>query len=374
MPPKRAAKRSRADTPPPQPRGGSDSVVHSPKKFAPAVPPTPKAAGKKGAKADFEVDPEIPMTKEGVIYHLGCTAKDLADNIILVGDPGRVPKVASFFDSQEFQCSHREISIITGKYKGLRVSCLSTGMGTDNIEIVINEIHALKEYNVSNGEWLKVDKDGKNVPKINMIRVGTCGCPQGDVECGTLAVTRFAIGMDNTCQYYIPHSESTAVKALHKLANDKKKALGEVGVYTAEASAEVNEAILKSAAKFAKNRKAISGITASGSGFYGCQGRSVGRFRGSLRIPDLVDRLGALRLPAKDAGTKEDQRVVNIEMENSAICFLSSFLGYRAGTVCAIIATRAGDVRHFATPTEAASAINDAIITALDALLLLQKK
>ena len=373
----RMPKRPRSVTPPP---AGAKKAVVTPASPSPKAAASPLKQTRHASPSvkDFKIDPEIPMTSEGVIYHLGCKAEDLADNIVLVGDPGRVPKVSAYFDknSVNFKASHREIVIHTGTYKGVRMSVLSTGMGTDNIEIVMNEIHALKEYDVQTAEWrtMAAGKKKAPVPKVNLIRVGTCGCPQGDVEIGTLAVTRFAIGMDNTCQYYVGNKPSAAVQALDKLANDKKTGLGEVGVYASASSPIVQEAILESAKACSKRRKAIAGITASGSGFYGCQGREVGRFKGRIRIPDLVDRLGALRLPAKVAGTKEDQRVVNIEMENSAICFLSDILGYRAATVCAVIATRNKEHRAFATPDQAASAIADGIVTALDALVILDAK
>lgn len=255
------------------------------------------------------------------------------------------------------------------------MTCLSTGMGTDNVEIVMNEIHALKEFDLkAGGVWKTRDGKGKDkapIPRVNIIRVGTSGCPQEDVVCGSLAVSRFAIGMDNTCQYYTADMPSS-VEALSKIANDKKTGLGRVGVYTAPACGEVTDAILATAQKkLGKKRGAISGITASGSGFYGCQGREVGRFRGHLAIPDLVDRLSKIRLPAKVAGTPEEQRVVNIEMENSAICYLSHILGYRAATVCVVLAVRAGDGAKFLPPPEAAVAVKDAIGVALDAMVTL---
>ena len=111
-----------------------------------ASPVSTTPSKKKEAKVVGSVDPDLPMTPEGVIYHLGCKRQDVADKFIFVGDPGRVKVVAERFDkgSLRFESSHREINIMTGKYKGVPVTCLSTGMGTDNVEIVINEIHALK--------------------------------------------------------------------------------------------------------------------------------------------------------------------------------------------------------------------------------------
>ena len=341
----------------------------------------PSAPAKKKARTEVSVgrhvaggsvDPDLPITPEGSVYHLACTSANLADKFILVGDPGRVPVVAERFEkgSIEFNGSHREIRIMTGKYKGVRVTVLSTGMGTDNVEIVMNEIHALKEYDVTSGKWLS-DKQ-RPAGKIHLIRVGTCGCPRPDVDVGTLAITRHGIGMDNTCRYYVsPYKQSASEIALCKIAN--ATALGKVGVYTTCAHPDVTSAIVHSAEEFNKaNKKAqqkfIVGTTASGSGFYGCQGRAVGRFRGHLAVPNLVDELGGISFPS--GGPKgEKEIVVNIEMENSAVCFLSNCLDYKAGTVCAVVARRAGEMREFATPEVAAAALKNGITIALDALI-----
>jgi uridine phosphorylase len=310
------------------------------------------------------------VTPDGVVYHLACKATDIADKFILVGDPGRVPVVAERFDkgSVSFDGTHREIRVMTGTYKGTPVTVLSTGMGTDNVEIVINEIHALKEYNVQTGEWLS-DKE-RPAGKIHLIRVGTCGCPRADVAVGTLAITQHGLGMDNTCQYYVsPYKPTTSETNLLKAAT--ATGLGKVGVYTTCAHADVTAALVAAAAAFnnansSAPQPTIVGTTASGSGFYGCQGRAVGRFRGRLAVPNLVDDLGGISF--KSTGGRQET-VVNIEMENSAVCFLSKCLDYKAGTVCAIVARRAGELREFAAPAVAAAALRNGITIALEALI-----
>lgn len=326
------------------------------------------------------VDPDLPMTPDGVIYHLACKKADIADKFILVGDPGRVPIVAERFDkgSIEFSGCHREINVITGKYKGVRVTVFSTGMGTDNVEICINEVHALKEYCYATNKWLS-DKD-RPVGKIALIRVGTCGSPVANVAVGSLAITRHGIGMDNTCRYYQnPNPQTFGERNLEKAAN--LTALGKVGVYATSAHPDVTAAIAASCDAFnaegaKKNKdfapqKYIVGTTASGSGFYGCQGRAVGKFRGHLTCPNLVDDLGGITFRTSEADKKATERVVNLEMENSALCFLSNCLGYKAGTVCCIVAARSGESRDFATPEVAANGIKNAITIALNALLAL---
>eukprot|EP00672_Neobodo_designis_P006898 CAMPEP_0174863260 /NCGR_PEP_ID=MMETSP1114-20130205/55849_1 /TAXON_ID=312471 /ORGANISM="Neobodo designis, Strain CCAP 1951/1" /LENGTH=372 /DNA_ID=CAMNT_0016098325 /DNA_START=26 /DNA_END=1144 /DNA_ORIENTATION=+ len=339
---------------------------------AAAASPSPRKVASRLASA---VDPEVPLDpKSGNAYHVACTGADIGDHFILVGDPGRVPIVAERFDkgSVTFKTQHREIAIITGSYKGTRVTVLSTGMGTDNCEIVLNELHTLKEYGRKTNTWA-----AKPAP-LKLIRVGTCGSPASGMKVGTLAVTRHAIGMDNTCRYYrAPKGAHPAsVAELEKAANASP--LGAVGVYCSMAAPAITKAIVEAHGKnkAVKGRRDVAvGTTASGSGFYGCQGRAVGRFRGTLAVPNLVDDLGALRLPLKTAADKAavggaaEERVVNIEMENSAICYLSRILGYEAGTVCAVIAARAGETRAFATKDEAAAAIADAITVALDALV-----
>lgn len=334
------------------------------------MPPTQQQP----TKADTSgIDPDLPMTPDGKIYHLACTAADIADKLIFVGDPGRVAKVAEYFDagSVTFNGSHREINIITGTYKGVRVSVLSTGMGTDNVEIVMNELHALKEFDPKTHKWRGEEevapgvKKPRVVPTIDIIRCGTCGCPQGDVKVGSLAITSHTIGMDNTCRYYKRDSVPDSVKALEEIANNRETALGEVGVYASKASEDITKALVKAAE--AVKRPHIVGITASGSGFYGCQGRAIGHFRGRLTIPDLVDRLGALRLPLDGGATAE--RVSNIEMETSALCYLSSLLGYRAGTVCLVVATRCGDSRDFLPEGDAKIGMGETITVALNALV-----
>ncbi|CUG90896.1 nucleoside phosphorylase, putative [Bodo saltans] len=372
-------------------RASSALGAASPKKFgspvqkalsSPVAPPalsSPQKGGKKAAApavAAGSCDPDLPMTPDGVIYHLACKSSQLADKIVLVGDPGRVEVVAAQFDKNSitFRGSHREINIITGKYKGTPVSCLSTGMGTDNVEIVINEIHALKEYNITTHTWLsnKERKPGA----VHLIRIGTCGSPRDDVSVGTLAVSNHAIGMDNTCRYYQePEANKAAsVKALAKAANATQ--LGSVGVYATKAHQDVVDAIVNSVEAHNKSKKAaadkqayVVGTTASGSGFYGCQGRAVGQFRGRLTVPDLVDELGSIRFPVGSGKNAQVEKVVNIEMENSALCYLSNALGYKAGTVCAIIARRAGALREFATPEVAKRTLANAIVIALDALV-----
>lgn len=315
---------------------------------------------------EFKRNPDLPMDADGVIYHLGCKRSDISTRLIFVGDPGRVPVVAERFDagSITFDASHREIRVMTGTYKGHRVTVLSTGMGTDNIEIVMNELHALFELDVATQKW------SETVPDVAIIRVGTCGSPQASVSAGSLAITQHGLGMDNTCRYYVDNSGLG--KALLDAVNET--AFAKIGVYATQAHPDVTKSLWEHAKTCAPTRPRVVGATASGSGFYGCQGRVVGRFTGRVTLPNLVDVLGGIRFDAAPtAAIKEEGvdsgRVVNIEMENSAICCLSSMLGYRAGTICAVVAARAGEFRSFATPDESKAALTDAITVGLESLI-----
>ncbi|MEI6790711.1 MAG: nucleoside phosphorylase [Myxococcaceae bacterium] len=301
------------------------------------------------------IDPDLPISADGTVYHLACTGKQLADKFILVGDPGRVSTVAQHFDANsiEFRGNHREIHIITGKFQGVRISVISTGMGTDNMEIILNEIHALKEYNSQTKKWLSEEE--RQPSKIHLIRVGTSGSPLPTIQVGTLGITKHALGLDNTCRYYSnPKPSPASVIELEKFANSTE--LGKIGTYASMAHPEVTQALTKAAQDY----DYVVGTTVSCSGFYGCQGRAIGQFREHLAIPNIIEILGII------------PEIINIEMENSALCFLSDMLGYKAGTVCAIIGRRSGATREFVTPEQAEQSIQNAITVGLNALLALE--
>ena len=308
-------------------------------------------------------NPDLPMDNTGKVYHLDCHKDDIADNIIIVGDPGRVPKVATFFDKESirFDNLHREIRIMTGTYFGVPVSALSTGMGTDNVEIVVNELHILKDYDFKNNKW------PTGCAPLRIIRVGTCGSPNPEAEVGMLAIASHVLGMDNTCMYYKRPPLEGTVKQL-QAAVDATELGKATHPYAGEASAELCQELQTALSKVNPKRKALVGVTASGSGFYGCQGRQVGKLE--LAVPTLLDDLASIKVPgAGVAGNNNgDLSVVNIEMECSSLCVLSSLIGYRASAVCVIVATRIGEKRTFAAPDVVAAALDDALKTALMAV------
>eukprot|EP01064_Diplonema_japonicum_P036321 TRINITY_DN8119_c0_g4_i1.p1 TRINITY_DN8119_c0_g4~~TRINITY_DN8119_c0_g4_i1.p1 ORF type:complete len:332 (+),score=85.62 TRINITY_DN8119_c0_g4_i1:61-996(+) len=299
--------------------------------------------------SDGTMNTEVPISADGLVYHIAARSDDVADNILLVGDPGRVPFVASFFDSGSvrFKANNREIATMTGTYKGVPVTAMSTGMGTDNVEIVLTEIHILKEFDAKRKVWT-----GPKV--VNIIRCGTCGCPQADIEPGALAVTQLAIGLDNTGKYYSKRS-STSNSDMEELERGlSATALRDVSPYVSTAHPIITNTLKKLGDR--KQRKMVVGHTASAPGFYACQGRKVGRLS-DIRF-DIPQELSRVRA----AGSK----VVNIEMETSALCHISRILGYRSGAICVVLANRAGGKGSLLSDSDKVPAMTDCVTLALD--------
>eukprot|EP01062_Namystynia_karyoxenos_P065894 TRINITY_DN59949_c0_g1_i1.p1 TRINITY_DN59949_c0_g1~~TRINITY_DN59949_c0_g1_i1.p1 ORF type:complete len:341 (+),score=118.09 TRINITY_DN59949_c0_g1_i1:86-1024(+) len=300
---------------------------------------------------DGTMNTEVPIDASGKVYHLACTGQDVADNILLVGDPGRVKDVAALFDSGSlrFEAHNREIVTMTGTYKGVPVTAMSTGMGTDNVEIVMTELHIIKEYQHSTGTW---------GPRrmLNIIRCGTCGCPHADVDPGTLAVTECALGLDNTGRFYADVPPPDAAQR-ELTAAVQATPLRDIPPYVARAHPQVTGTLSRLAAS--RSRRHIVGHTASASGFYACQGRRVGHLS-NIRFPQLPELLAGLRANGKP--------VANIEMETSALCQIGGILGYRAGAVCVVLANRAGGKGSLLPDKDKKPAMTDCLTLALDTL------
>lgn len=257
---------------------------------------------------------ELILNSDGTIFHLHLKPEELADTVILVGDPGRVDMVASFFESQEFRRASREIISITGKYNGKRVTVLSTGMGTDNIDIVVNELDALANIDFET----RTIKENKR--SLTLLRIGTSGAIQPDIPVGSFVFSNISVGCDGLMNWYanrndvtIPEMEEAFVKSV-----DWNKYLP--APYFIEADKELCKLFADST---------IKGVTISASGFYGPQGRVL---RIPLAMPDMIRKFEEFRY--------KDYKITNFEMEGSALAALSKKLGHRAGTVCCIIANR----------------------------------
>ena len=255
---------------------------------------------------------ELVLAPNGSLYHIHATGDDLADDIFLVGDPERVNMFKEFFEHVEFESQNRELHLLTGSYHGHRFTALSTGMGCDNIDIVMTELDAA--LRVRGGEWHEeCDRH------LQIVRIGTCGSLQADVDCGSRVASRYAIGIDGLMNYYrdwdAPMADMEHAFATHMSLDSRLAA-----PYCVAAS----ERLLRDVADGMHH-----GITATAPGFYGPQGRTI---RLHPAICDLNERLAAF--------SWDGMRVANLEMETSAIYGFSHLLGHEALTVCLVIANR----------------------------------
>jgi len=258
---------------------------------------------------------ELVLNNRGAVYHLNLKPGEVADTIFLVGDPARAGIIASYFDEIEFETSNREINTFTGTYKGKRLSVLSTGMGTDNIEIVVNELDAL--FNIDFETKLAKEE----TTSLNLIRIGTSGALQNDIPVvDSFVVSEFAMGLDGLAYFYadgpfVMEREMTA-SFINQMNWDKDLPKP----YAIKSSSLLLEKLGTGLRK---------GITLTAPGFYAPQGRKL-----RLKISDetIIDRAQKFKYG--------ENEVTNFEMECSALYSLSAMLGHEALTVCNIIANR----------------------------------
>lgn len=263
----------------------------------------------------YFAESELLINEDGSIFHLHLRPEQLADRIILVGDPGRVSLVASHFDSQECEVSSREFHTITGIYKGKRLTVLSTGIGCDNIDIVLNEIDALANIDFKTRE----EKD--TLKSLTLVRVGTCGGLQENTPTGTYIASVKSIGFDGLLNFYSGRNEvcDLPLEAAFKKHMNWNPLL--CAPYVIDANAELIDRIA--------GDDMVRGITIACGGFFGPQGRE-------LRIP-LAD-------PTQNEKVESFEynglRITNFEMESSALAGLARLLGHKAMTCCMVIANR----------------------------------
>ena len=260
---------------------------------------------------------QLIINADGSIFHLHIKPEHLADKVILVGDQGRVDLVASFFDEGSIECNiqSREFHTITGRFQGKRISCISTGIGTDNCDIVMNEIDALANIDFAT-------RTEKETPRVlDIVRVGTCGGMQEDISLGTFLVSEKSIGWDGVLAFYEDRDKIADVgfeKALVDFIGYPAKA---AVPYVVAANPELVERIARD--------DMMRGCTIAANGFYGPQGRVL---RVGLAVEDINEKITAFRY--------EGQRITNYEMEGSCIAGLALHMGHRAMTVCCVIAQR----------------------------------
>lgn len=260
---------------------------------------------------------ELIINTDGSIFHLHLKPENLANKVILVGDPGRVDTVASYFDSQECDIQSREFHTITGTYQGKRISVISTGIGCDNCDIVINELDALKNIDFCTRE----NKD--QVSSLEIVRIGTCGGLQPNTPIGTFICSETSIGFDGLLNYYEGRDNvcNLEMEDAFKRHMNWHARLG--APYCIPNDTELLKRI------YQPDKGMVKGITIACGGFYGPQGRR-------LRIP-LADPLQNQKIEEFEYN---GARINNFEMESSAIAGLSKLLGHKALTVCMVVANR----------------------------------
>ena len=258
---------------------------------------------------------ELILNPDGSVYHLNLKPENIAHDIIFVGDPDRVGKITQFFDSIEFSIQKREFKTQTGIYKGKRLTVLSTGIGPDNIDIVLNELDALVNID------LNTRQPKEQLTSLNIIRIGTSGSIQADIPVDSFVLSQFGIGLDNMLRSYIfdgvTHTDMEEAFMTHTQWDVRK------GRPYAIACSETLE-------KRIESNQMHKGITATIGGFYGPQGRV-------LRLPIQDSQLNS----KMDNFQFKGNRITNLEMETTAIYGLSALLGHNALSLNAIIANRA---------------------------------
>ncbi|RMG81131.1 MAG: phosphorylase [Bacteroidetes bacterium] len=260
-------------------------------------------------------DSELIVNPDGSIYHIKLREEHVADNVIVVGDPNRVKLVSSFFNKVEHTIENREFYTHTGEYKGKRVTVLSTGIGTDNIDIVVNELDAAVNIDLRN-RTVKPDKR-----KLNIIRIGTSGALQEDIPVDSFLLSEYGLGFDGVLHFY-DYSKDVFQQQFEEAFVQ----------HTAWHPDLAKPYIFKSGEALfnkLKSEQVNTGITATANGFYGPQGREL---RLKIKSNDLNRKLISFRF--------RGMRITNFEMETSALYGLSSLLGHNSVTVCAIIANR----------------------------------
>ena len=258
---------------------------------------------------------ELIINEDGSAFHLHLRPEQLADRVILVGDPGRVSTVAAHFSERECEVSSREFHSITGTYQGKRITVLSTGIGCDNIDIVLTELDSLANIDFNT----RTEKDEHRT--LTIVRIGTCGGLQPFTPTGAFIASVKSIGFDGLLNYYAGRNEvcDLAMEEAFKQHMDWSPLKG--SPYVAVADAELIERIAQG--------DMVRGYTIACGGFYGPQGRQI---RLKIQDPDQNKKVETFEY--------EGLRICNFEMESSAVAGLSALLGHRAMTCCMVIANR----------------------------------
>lgn len=260
-------------------------------------------------------DSELVINGDGSIFHLHLLPSQLADKVVLVGDPGRVDLVASHFDSKTSETSNREFHTITGTYKDKAITVLSTGIGCDNIDIVMNELDALANIDFQT----RTEKEAHRA--LTLVRVGTCGGLQPNTPTGTYIASVKSIGFDGLLNFYAGRDEASDLKLEEAFKAHVGWSMKMGNPYVATADPQLIDRIA--------GNDMVRGITVACGGFFGPQGR---RLRLPLMDPELNEKIESFEYG--------DLRITNFEMESSALAGLASLMGHHAMTCCMVIANR----------------------------------
>ncbi len=267
------------------------------------------------------------VVADGKAYHIGVRAEEMAPTIFQVGDPKRAYLVAERFDRVEHECVNREFVTLTGTLGGKRVSVMGTGIGHDNVEIALLEAYTLLAFDLER-QVLK-----PQVPEITVLRIGTSGGAQGDIEPGTLGISSYALGLDSTGLYFdVPVVDETAGlleqrarKLIDEATDEGCRFRGSIHPYATRATPEL-VATLEERAQ-AAGLPVATGVTVAAPGFYGASGRNIEPLK--LTVPGIKEVCAEVEA--------NGHRVINFEMESSLIFLLAQALGWRAATICPII-------------------------------------
>ncbi|HAC40497.1 MAG TPA: phosphorylase [Rikenellaceae bacterium] len=261
---------------------------------------------------------ELIINNDGSVFHIHLKPEELADNVIMVGDPSRVDMIGEYLTDIEFRHESREFVSITGKRNGKRITALSHGIGPDNIDIVMTELDALANVDFKTREVKPVHK------ALNILRIGTSGALHADIPLGSYVLSHISVGFDGVMNWY-GNREKVTIPAVEE---SFKKHMNWLDVlpspYFVKASPKIID-LMKDVT--------IKGVTISAPGFYGPQGRVV---RVPLAMPNMLEDIESFRF--SEAG--EDYRITNFEMESAPLAGLAAQLGHNASTVCCIIANR----------------------------------
>ncbi len=287
----------------------------------------------------YFAESELIINKDGSVFHLHVRPEQLADKVILVGDPGRVALVASHFEEKEMEVESREFRTVTGTYKGKRITVISTGIGCDNIDIVMNEVDALANID------FQTRTEKQQLRSLEIVRIGTCGGLQLNTPEGTFICSEYSVGFDGLLNFYEGRNAVCDLKMERALISH----VGWTGnmcqpyPYVIKADENLVERIAQN--------DMVRGITVACGGFFGPQGRQ-------LRVP-LVDPHQNEKIESFEY---EGMHITNFEMESSALAGLSLLLGHKALTCCMVIANR----RALSANTGYKSTIDNLIKVVLD--------